>query len=76
VLVDGAWLVGIGVGLGLVAAVVAAQALRGLLYGVEPIDPLSLAASIVGIAAVSAVALAVPLWAAGRVQPAEILRAE
>ena len=76
VLLDGAWLVGIGIAVGLAAAVVAAQALRGLLYGVEPIDPLALAASIVGIAAVSAVALAVPLWAAGRVQPAEILRAE
>lgn len=76
VLVDGAWLVGSGVLVGLVVAVVAAQALRGLLYGVEPADPVSLAASVAGIAAVSAVALAAPLRSAGRVQPAEVLRAE
>jgi predicted permease len=76
VLADGAWLVGLGIVVGLAAALVAAQALRGLLYGVEPIDLMSLAASMVGIAAVSAIALAVPLRAAGRVQPADVLRAE
>ncbi len=76
VLVDGAWLVGIGIAVGLGAAVVAAQALRGLLYGVEPIDPLSLGVSVAGVAVVSAVALVAPLLSAGRVQPAEVLRAE
>ena len=76
VVVDGAWLVGLGLAVGLVAALVAAQALRGLLYGVEPIDPLSLAVSLSGIASVSALALAVPLRAAGRLQPADVLRAE
>lgn len=35
VLVDGVWLVGSGILVGLAVAVVAAQALRGLLYGVE-----------------------------------------
>lgn len=76
VMVDGALLVGIGILVGLAVAVVAAQALRGLLYGVEPVDPVSLATSVAGIAAVSAVALAAPLRAAGRVQPADVLRAE
>lgn len=76
VMVDGAWLVGTGIVVGLAVAVVAAQALRGLLYGVEPVDPVSLAASVAGIAAVSAAALAAPLRVAGRVQPADVLRAE
>ncbi len=76
VLADGAWLVGTGLAVGLAAAVVAAQALRGLLYGVAPIDPLSLSVSLAGIAVVSAAALIAPLRAAGRVEPADVLRAE
>jgi putative ABC transport system permease protein len=76
VMVDGARLVGVGIVVGLAAAIVAAQALRGLLYGVEPVDPVSLAVSVAGIAAVSAVGLAAPLRTAGRVQPADVLRAE
>jgi putative ABC transport system permease protein len=76
VLVDGAWLVGLGIAVGLAAAMVAAQALRGLLYGVEPVDSVSLAVSVAGIAVVSAVALVAPLRSVGRVQPAEVLRAE
>ncbi len=76
ILVEGAWLVGVGVAIGLVAALVAAQGLRGLLYGVEPVDPVSLAVSVVGVAVVSAGALVAPLRSAGRVQPSEVLRAE
>jgi hypothetical protein len=76
VMVDGAWLVGIGMLVGLAVAVVAARAIRGLLYGVGPLDPVSLVASVAGIAAVSAAALAAPLRSAGRVQPADVLRAE
>lgn len=76
VLVDGAWLVGLGLLVGLALALVAAQALRGLLYGVQPLHLPSLVASVAGIAAVSAVALAAPLRSAGRVEPAEVLRAE
>jgi predicted permease len=76
VMVDGAWLVGIGMLAGLAVAVVAARAIRGLLYGVGPLDPVSLVASVAGIAAVSAAALAAPLRSAGRVQPADVLRAE
>ncbi len=76
VLVDGARLVAVGVVMGLAAVLVAAQALRGLLYGVQPLDPLSLVASVAGIVVVSAAALALPLRSAGRVVPAEVLRSE
>jgi putative ABC transport system permease protein len=76
VLVDGAWLVGVGVAMGLAVVLVAAQALRGLLYGVQPLDPLSLGASVAAIVVVSAAALALPLRSAGRVAPAEVLRSE
>lgn len=76
VLVDGAVLVGLGIAVGLAVAFVAAQGLRGLLYGVEPVDPVSLAASVVGIVVVSAAALVAPLLSAGRVSPSEVLRAD
>ena len=76
VLMDGAWLVGVGMVIGLAAAFIAVQGLRGLLYGVEPLDPLSLAASMAGIALVSAGALVAPLISAGRVRPSEVLGAE
>ena len=78
VLVDGAWLVGVGVGvvMGLAVVFVVAQTLRGLLHGVQPLDPLSLVVSVAGIVVVSAAALAMPLHAAGRIAPAEVLRSE
>ena len=76
VLVDGARLIGVGVVVGLAVALVAAQALRGLLYGVAPLEPISFLAAIAGILGVSVAALAIPLRAAGRVDPAEVLRAE
>ena len=76
VMTDGAWLVGTGVVVGVAAAVMATQALRGLLYGVEPAEPAWLALAVVGIAAVSGVALIAPLRSAGRVQPAQVLRTE
>lgn len=76
VLADGAWLIGLGAAVGLALTLVAAQALRGLLYGVAPVDPASLLGALVGVLVVSAAALALPLRAAGRVQPAEVLRAE
>ncbi len=76
VLEDGARLVGAGLVVGLIAAVVAAQALRGLLYGIEPLDPMALALAVVGIAVVSAAALIAPLRSAGRVRPADVLRGE
>lgn len=76
VLVDGAWLVGVGVVVGLAVAFVAAQALRGLLYGVAPLDVASLLGAVAAVLAVSIAALAMPLRSAGRVEPAEVLRAE
>ncbi len=61
----GAWLVGVGVGVGVVTglavALIAAQALRELLYGVQPLDPLSLVASVVWNVVVSAAAPTMPL---------------
>jgi ABC-type antimicrobial peptide transport system permease subunit len=76
VLVEAAWLVGGGVVLGFVVSLLATRALRGLLYGVQPLDPTVLTGAVAGILVVSAVALALPLRAASQVNPAEVLRAD
>lgn len=76
VMSDSAWLVAGGLVLGLSMAVGVARALRGLLYGVGPLDPASLLGAVGGILVVSIAALAIPLRAAGRVEPAEVLRAD
>ena len=76
VLADGARLVGTGLVVGLIAAGVAAQALRGLLYGIAPLDPMTLALAVAGITVVSAAALIAPLRVAAGVRPADVLRGE
>lgn len=76
VLVDSAWLVVGGIAVGLAITLSVGRALRSLLYGVEPLDPLALLAAVAGILVVSIVALAMPMRSAGRVEPAEVLRTD
>jgi hypothetical protein len=49
-----AWVVGIGMSLGMAGALAAARSMRGLLFGIEPWDPLSQTATIVRSSAVFA----------------------
>jgi predicted permease len=66
----------VGVVLGLLAALPAARALRALLVGVGPWDPLSFAVVTAALLAAAAAACAVPARRATRVDPAVALRAE
>jgi ABC-type antimicrobial peptide transport system permease subunit len=70
------WLVGIGMSLGLAAALAAARAMRGLLFGIEPWDPLSQAATIAVLSLVAVAAAWIPTRRAMRVDPAIVLRTE
>jgi predicted permease len=65
---------GIAIGLGLLAA--AGKALTGLLYGVGPFDPLTIAAVTALLAGVAVLAAWVPAWRASRVDPIGALRYE
>jgi putative ABC transport system permease protein len=68
--------VGIGLALGIAASAGAADAIRGLLVGVRPVDPVSLVAAAVLLVAAGAAALVVPIRRALRIAPAAVLRTD
>jgi predicted permease len=63
-----------GIMVGLVATVASAQWIRSLLYGVAPSDPSSLVAAALFVALVGALAIAIPVGSATRIEPAAALR--
>jgi predicted permease len=71
-----ALLAGIGVGLGLLAASLATGLLTGMLYDVEPLDPVSFVGGIAVFGAVVALASLIPARRAASVDPVAALRAE
>jgi putative ABC transport system permease protein len=70
------WVVGTGLSLGLAGALTAARSLRGLLFGIEPWDPLSQGVTIALLCAVAVAAAWIPARRAMRVDPAIALRTE
>ena len=76
VLGEGLRLAGLGAAIGLAGAVVANRLLRGLLFGVHPLDPVSLLAAALLLVGVSALASYVPARRAARADPVSMLRAE
>jgi len=76
VLRDGVRLTLIGAVIGAMASVVAARALKHLLYGVAPTDPLTFAVVGLLLVAVALVASYLPAARATRVDPVEALRTE
>ena len=67
------WLTGLGAALGLAGAIAVARVLQGLLYGVTPVDGLTMA-SVVALVAV--VAVSWPAWREARIDPTTALRTE
>ena len=66
----------LGAALGLAGAIAVARVLQGLLYGVTPVDGLTIASVIALVAAVALLAVGWPAWRASRVDPTTALRAE
>ena len=67
-------LAALGLALGLALGAGAGQLMRGLLFGVEPFDPLTFALSGAGFVVVALAASATPAIRAARVDPADALR--
>jgi putative ABC transport system permease protein len=72
----GGRLLGIGLALGLAAALGLTRFLRGLLFGLSPTDPLTLALSIVGLGGIGLLAMWMPARRASRLDPTEALRTD
>ena len=68
--------VGIGATLGLGGGLAAAAAMRGLLFGITPLDPVSHAVTLIMLGIVAVAAGCIPLRRAMRIDPALALRIE
>ena len=75
ILREGGVLVGAGLLLGLAGAILAARVIRGLLFGVEPYDPVTFAAVALLMGAIGIAACWIPALRAARVDPAVTMRA-
>jgi predicted permease len=69
-------LAGVGVGIGFVGAAVLTRLIQTQLFGVKPMDPVTMAAACLGIAAVTAVSGYVPARRATEIDPMTALRWE
>jgi len=70
----GARLAGAGLAIGLAASVVLTRQMSGMLYGVRPLDPVTLAVVSAILLAVSIAASLAPAYRAARVDPMRVLR--
>ena len=73
---EGARLVALGIAIGLPGALTLARAMRSLLHGVEPFDPIIFAASAIVLAAAALAACYLPARRATKTDPMLALRAE
>ncbi len=76
VLREAGWLTLVGVALGIGVALLLAQMVKSMLYGLQPADPISLLGAALLLIGVALVAGWVPAARASRVQPMEALRHE
>jgi predicted permease len=74
VVASGARIAGIGLGVGLIGSIALTRLLRGLLYGTEPLDPLTFAAMSLVLFLVGLLASYLPARRAAAVDPMESLR--
>jgi predicted lysophospholipase L1 biosynthesis ABC-type transport system permease subunit len=71
---EGAWVTVAGLAAGLVAAAIATRALQALLYGIDPLDPLTFGVVTAAVVCASAAASLLPALRAGRIDAASALR--
>jgi ABC-type antimicrobial peptide transport system permease subunit len=69
-------LMAVGLLLGLAGGVAVGFAMRGMLFGTSPADPLTLGSVVALLAVVTLTATALPAWRASRIDPVVALRSE
>jgi putative ABC transport system permease protein len=65
-----------GLAAGLIGSVFLGRALESLLFGIQPMDPLTLASVVAALGIAAAIACLVPIRRAIKVDPVEALRGE
>lgn len=73
---SGARLIAAGTAIGLLLSVAFGRLLATMLFGVEPLDPITFASVAVVLAVTAAVAIATPAWRAAHIDPAAALRSQ
>ena len=73
---ESAWLVGAGLGAGLVLSVLLSRAASSLLFQLAPTDAVTWAGAAVALASVGGIAAVVPAWRTAGLDPVTTLRAE
>jgi putative ABC transport system permease protein len=76
VLSQGGRLAGVGIGAGVVGALIVTRSMGALLFGVRPTDPMTFLGTALVLALVTVLASLVPALRAARVNPIETLRSE
>jgi putative ABC transport system permease protein len=76
VLSNGARVVAIGAAAGLVLSALFGRLIVSMLFGVEPLDPVTLAAVAAVLAITAGLSIAGPAWRAARIEPAAALRSK
>ncbi|MGQ0648776.1 MAG: FtsX-like permease family protein [Gemmatimonadaceae bacterium] len=71
---EAGWMAGVGLGAGLVIAVVSTRTLDVFLYGVAPLDPVSVGLACLVVAGLAVGAALIPSWRATRVSPSHVLQ--
>jgi ABC-type antimicrobial peptide transport system permease subunit len=76
ILVEAGRMAGLGIAIGLIAAVLVSRYVESQLYGMKAADPMVFAAGAALLALVAAAAALVPGWRASRIQPIVALKYE
>jgi ABC-type antimicrobial peptide transport system permease subunit len=69
-------LAAVGLAIGALGAALVTQAIRGMLFGVQPIDVVTYGVTVTVLGLVALAAALIPAWRASRVDPVECLRSE